>query len=164
MIAWEQRYLFPRYFVAVGIITALGVSADGPLFDPLALLGKIREMRILQSITAKAPCAMLAAAALLAGCASVPKVDRLLISPPRATPPAPSARAGANALDGAALRVLCWNIHKAKDAGLYPDLARLAAQHDLLLLQEAVLDEPLRLCSSARDFPGRWRTPSPCTG
>lgn len=82
------------------------------------------------------------AALLLAACATVPKEDRLLTSAPRSSAPASTARA--DALDRGPLRVLSWNIHKAQHAGLYRDLARLAAQHDLLLLQEAVLNAPLR--------------------
>lgn len=81
---------------------------------------------------------------LLVGCASVPKQDRLLTSASTAPGQSATARSEARAFEPGTLRVLSWNIHKAKDAGLYADLARLAAQHDLLLLQEAVLDEPLR--------------------
>jgi endonuclease/exonuclease/phosphatase (EEP) superfamily protein YafD len=91
-------------------------------------------------------------ALLLAACASVPKEDHLLTSASGASAPAPSVRAAVNALRGGNLRVLCWNIHKAADAGLYSDLARLAAQHDLLLLQEAVLDEPLRALLEREGF------------
>lgn len=95
-----------------------------------------------------------AAALILAACATVPKNDRLLTSAPdngldsgtrprSPSGPASSARVRADAFDRGVLRVLSWNIHKAKDAGLYHDLARLAAQNDLLLLQEAVLDAPI---------------------
>jgi endonuclease/exonuclease/phosphatase (EEP) superfamily protein YafD len=97
--------------------------------------------------------ALLAAAALLlAACASVPKVDRLLTSPSSAPAPSSSSQAAAKTFGRGTLRVLCWNIHKAKDARLYPDLARLAAQHDLLLLQEAVLNEPLRALLEREGF------------
>ena len=77
-----------------------------------------------------------AALVMLAACATVPKEDRMLVS-------GPVSRAGA--LDhGDALRVLCWNIHKAKHAGCQTDLSRHAAENDLLLLQEAVLSAPMR--------------------
>ncbi len=72
---------------------------------------------------------------MFAACATVPKEDRLLTSP---------AHARANAFDPGALRVLSWNIHKAQHADLPGDLARLAAKNDLLLLQEAVLETPVR--------------------
>jgi endonuclease/exonuclease/phosphatase (EEP) superfamily protein YafD len=96
-----------------------------------------------------------AASLLLAACASVPKESRLLTSTPEkkvasVTPAsAPlaqksSGHARARAVDRGALRVLSWNIHKAKDADLHRDLARHASENDLLLLQEAVLDAPMR--------------------
>ena len=97
--------------------------------------------------------AMLAAAALLlAACASVPKEDHLLTSTGHPLASAPTRWASTPALDGNNLRVLSWNIHKATNAGLYPDLARLAAQHDLLLLQEAVLTDPLRALLEREGF------------
>ena len=49
------------------------------------------------------------------------------------------AVAGAEALDGTALRVLAWNLHKNDDPGWHTDLARFAAESDLLLIQEAAL-------------------------
>ena len=42
------------------------------------------------------------------------------------------------------LRVLSWNIHKERDAGWQRDLAQYAKESDLLLLQEAKLDAPMR--------------------
>ncbi len=58
---------------------------------------------------------------------------------PAASPP--GAR-GAE-LDPARIRVLTWNIHKQDDAGWDADLARFAATHDIVLLQEVTLADPL---------------------
>ena len=52
--------------------------------------------------------------------------------------------AGAETLDGKALRVLAWNLHKNDDPGWDTDLARFAAESDLLLIQEAALTPELR--------------------
>lgn len=48
------------------------------------------------------------------------------------------------ALDPRAIRVASWNIHKQVDAGWRRDLISLAGRSDLVLLQESVLDPPLR--------------------
>jgi endonuclease/exonuclease/phosphatase (EEP) superfamily protein YafD len=50
----------------------------------------------------------------------------------------------AEALDPTAIRILTWNVHKQDDPGWDRDLTQFAAQHDVVLLQEAVLTEPLR--------------------
>jgi endonuclease/exonuclease/phosphatase (EEP) superfamily protein YafD len=42
-------------------------------------------------------------------------------------------------LDPAAIRLLTWNIHKEDDAGWQQDLARFAADSDIVLLQEVSL-------------------------
>jgi endonuclease/exonuclease/phosphatase (EEP) superfamily protein YafD len=55
-------------------------------------------------------------------------------SPP--TPPGP-------ALDPQRIRVVTWNIHKQGDAGWDRDLARFAADSDIVLLQEVILADPL---------------------
>lgn len=47
-------------------------------------------------------------------------------------------------LPGAQLRVLSWNLHKNDDPGWDADLARFAAESDLLLIQEAALTPALR--------------------
>ncbi len=47
--------------------------------------------------------------------------------------------AKAQALDGGVLRILVWNLHKKDDPGRQTDLARCAAESDLLLIQEAAL-------------------------
>ena len=43
---------------------------------------------------------------------------------------------------GPTLRVLCWNILKARRAAFVEDFRRLTADRDLVLLQEAVLNAP----------------------
>ena len=105
---------------------------------------------------------VVATAGGLAGCASVPDKERLLLPGPggevaaisrpcgsagTGAEPArleASAAAGAEALAAAPLRVLSWNLHKGEDEGWQADLARFADEHDLLLLQEAVMTTPLR--------------------
>ena len=89
-------------------------------------------------------------ALMLAACVTVPKEDLLLTSVPEkrvsvAASPcgALSARDGTGAFDLGILRIISWNIHKAKHADLSGDLASLGAQGDLLLLQEAVHDMSL---------------------
>jgi len=52
--------------------------------------------------------------------------------------------ANAQALDGGVLRILVWNLHKNDDPGWQTDLARFAAESDLLLIQEAALTDELR--------------------
>lgn len=100
---------------------------------------------------------LLSAALIIGACAAVPTQERLLSPQPdgqvavsaqpctaeRALSPGPAPHRAA-ALDGQALRVLSWNLHKAADRGWDTDLARFADQHDLLLLQEAVMVAPLR--------------------
>jgi endonuclease/exonuclease/phosphatase (EEP) superfamily protein YafD len=49
-----------------------------------------------------------------------------------------------SALDTRAIRVLTWNIHKQGDAGWEQDLQAFANRYDILLLQEVVLQRPLR--------------------
>ena len=53
-------------------------------------------------------------------------------------------RAAHERLDGDSVRVLSWNLHKGLDAGWAADLARYAADNDLVLLQEAVLSDAVR--------------------
>ena len=49
------------------------------------------------------------------------------------------AGTAAEPLPGPTLRLLSWNLHKNGDPGWEADLARLAADSDLLLIQEAAL-------------------------
>jgi endonuclease/exonuclease/phosphatase (EEP) superfamily protein YafD len=96
-------------------------------------------------------------ALLLAGCASAPKESRLLTSGPDGQVLATKQRVGSvvpgselsfgsamHALDPGSVRLLSWNIHKESDPGWESDLDRYAAENDLLLLQEAVLNAPMR--------------------
>jgi endonuclease/exonuclease/phosphatase (EEP) superfamily protein YafD len=58
---------------------------------------------------------------------------------------APVARADSSAaLDPEAIRVLTWNIHKEDDAGWQRDLDTFVRGHDIVLLQEVVLQNSLR--------------------
>jgi endonuclease/exonuclease/phosphatase (EEP) superfamily protein YafD len=50
----------------------------------------------------------------------------------------------AGALDRRRLRLLVWNIHKQGDSGWERDLSGFAATSDVMLLQETVLQPPLR--------------------
>jgi endonuclease/exonuclease/phosphatase (EEP) superfamily protein YafD len=50
----------------------------------------------------------------------------------------------AEALNRRPFRVVTWNVHKQADPGWERDLAEFAASSDALLLQEAVLQAPLR--------------------
>ncbi|MEY4483777.1 MAG: hypothetical protein RL693_1229 [Verrucomicrobiota bacterium] len=76
---------------------------------------------------------------MLVACVTVPEKNLLLIS-------APVNQEGSapRCFDDGVLRVLSWNIHKATHRGLTSDLKHYAAENDLLLLQEAVLDATVR--------------------
>lgn len=93
--------------------------------------------------------------AALAGCAVIPDAPRMLslqddravaaaTAPCNLATAAPATAATPAALATAPLRVLSWNVHKAGDTGWQADLARFAREHDLLLLQEAVLTDEMR--------------------
>lgn len=60
----------------------------------------------------------------------------------------------ADALDRRPFKVLMWNIHKQDDLGWERDLSAFAAASDVVLLQEAVLQRPLRKILS--DTGLRW--------
>jgi endonuclease/exonuclease/phosphatase (EEP) superfamily protein YafD len=60
----------------------------------------------------------------------------------------------ADALDRRPFKVLMWNIHKQADSGWERDLSAFAAANDVVLLQEAVLQPPLRKILS--DTGLRW--------
>lgn len=104
------------------------------------------------------------ASLVLAACVAVPKEIRVLtsdsdrqivaVTKPSGSPvPTPSARVEDNAFgNGGALRVLSWNVHKAKHTDLQSALERYAAENDVLLLQEAVLDTPVREALSRTGF------------
>jgi endonuclease/exonuclease/phosphatase (EEP) superfamily protein YafD len=90
----------------------------------------------------------------LAGCVNIPDTHQLMLvgaSAPSTTangvcdaPAAPEeAPTGQEAtLDAADLRLMIWNIQKAKNAGWSEDFLRLGMPMDILLLQEAHLTEP----------------------
>lgn len=96
------------------------------------------------------------ASLMLAACIAVPDEIQVLTSDPirqivAVTNPhaslaqAPSPRIRPNGFAyGGTLRVLSWNIHKAKHPDQSSTLERYAEENDLLLLQEAVLDAPVR--------------------
>jgi endonuclease/exonuclease/phosphatase (EEP) superfamily protein YafD len=73
-------------------------------------------------------------------------VDRILQAADRAQV--------ADALDRRPFKVLLWNIHKQADSGWENDLSAFAAANDVVLLQEAVLQPPLRKILS--DTGLRW--------
>lgn len=97
------------------------------------------------------------ASVVLAACVTVPAEQRAFVavdgaisvqaipcgSPAGAALPARTV-AGGSSLDPEHLRVVSWNLHKGYDLGWQSDLARFAHASDLLLLQEAVLDDELR--------------------
>ncbi len=56
------------------------------------------------------------------------------------------------ALDPGSVRLLSWNIHKESDPGWEADLDRYAAENNLLLLQEAVPNDPLRELLKRRGY------------
>ena len=56
----------------------------------------------------------------------------------------PGNGGAADAMDRRPFRLVSWNIHKQGDAGWDRDLAAFAAGSDVMLLQEAVLQAPLR--------------------
>lgn len=109
--------------------------------------GSIRLWRALGALAALA----------LGGCAIVPIDERMLVlaadrnvatlsqpcQGPRKQVPA-LAPGSADSLDPRALRVASWNIFKGGMAGWQADLERLAAENDVLLIQEAVMTAQFR--------------------
>ncbi len=106
-----------------------------------------------------------ALALLLAGCVTVPAAERLLVPtdartiavvarPCGAVAETPAPPAPAPGLP-ATFRLASWNIHKGFDAGWTAELTRIVAADDVVLLQEAWLDDALR---ATLDAAGRaWR-------
>lgn len=72
------------------------------------------------------------------------EVQTLACSGPAFVARRTSGMAAAQTLDGNAIHLLTWNLHKQGDPGWDGDLARFAAASDILLLQEAVLRPDLR--------------------
>ena len=100
---------------------------------------------------------------LLAGCVTVPDADRLVMPGDAGAIAVVARPCGAAAEQPAALapalpatfRLASWNIHKGFDAGWAADLARIAAADDVVLLQEAWLDDTLRTTLGAAGL--AWR-------
>ena len=103
--------------------------------------------------------------ALAAACATVPPVQQVFAfggdgvtvgGPLPCTGEAEAADAGAAAepLPGPTLRVLSWNLHKNGDPGWDKDLARFAANSDLVLIQEAALTAALQRVLAAAGYDG----------
>ncbi|MCC6196580.1 MAG: endonuclease/exonuclease/phosphatase family protein [Burkholderiales bacterium] len=99
----------------------------------------------------------IAALPILAGCVALTVDPRALIYSPDGIAvrslPCPAAAQAARAavtvtpamraLDPARIRLVTWNIHKQADAGWERDLARFAADYDVVLLQEVTLTDAL---------------------
>jgi endonuclease/exonuclease/phosphatase (EEP) superfamily protein YafD len=96
--------------------------------------------------------------AVLCGCITLTVEQRAVVSVPGGTPRVMTLKCGAvdrvlqaaaegeaaDALDRQPLRLLVWNIHKQGDSGWERDLSGFAAASDVMLLQETVLQPPLR--------------------
>ncbi len=113
------------------------------------------------------PRAAVAAAliALCTACATVPSVQQAFAVgreggpavgplPCRGEATAMHAGTAADPLPGPTLRVLSWNVHKNDDPGWDADLARFAADSDLLLIQEAALSAGLQRVLAAAGYDG----------
>jgi endonuclease/exonuclease/phosphatase (EEP) superfamily protein YafD len=103
--------------------------------------------------------------ALPGACATVPPVQQAFAiardgtavgGPLPCSTSAATTEAGkaADPLPGPTLRVLSWNLHKNGDPGWDADLARFAADSDLLLIQEASLTEGLHGVLANAGFDG----------
>jgi endonuclease/exonuclease/phosphatase (EEP) superfamily protein YafD len=111
-------------------------------------------------------CLALALVPLAAACVTITENTRALIHEPEgiavrsldcaaAAEAARSAGSGprdAAAVDPRAIRLLTWNIHKQDDDGWAADLARFAADHDIVLLQEVTLDAAIERVLQAADL------------
>ena len=100
----------------------------------------------------------------LSGCFSVPVAQQAMRvdSPEARSARSPFCDAAAvptdsetnreTGLDPEKVRVLTWNVHKGDDAGWLTDLASFGAEHDVVLIQEARLSDPLRRVLSEEDL------------
>lgn len=99
----------------------------------------------------------LALALVLAACASVPLEERMLSPGPNGQvdartepcnltrpPVLPVALMPGHVIDLRRLRLASWNLHKGSDEGWQADLTRYVGENDIVLLQEAVLNAPVR--------------------
>lgn len=98
------------------------------------------------------------AAALVAGCVTVTAEPRAVLQRSDGTVQVQTLACGRNVsiaagnrdtasaagLDPTGVRILTWNIHKQGDHGWQQDLRSFAADNDVLLLQETVLDSALQ--------------------
>jgi endonuclease/exonuclease/phosphatase (EEP) superfamily protein YafD len=96
--------------------------------------------------------------AALCGCITLTVEPRAVVSVPGGAARVMTLKCGAvdrvlqtaaasnaeDALDRRPLRLLVWNIHKQGDSGWERDLSGFAAAGDVMLLQETVLQQPLR--------------------
>jgi endonuclease/exonuclease/phosphatase (EEP) superfamily protein YafD len=96
--------------------------------------------------------------AILCGCITLTVEPRAVVSVPGGAARVMTLKCGAvdrvlqtaaasnaeDALDRRPLRLLVWNIHKQGDSGWERDLSGFAAASDVVLLQETVLQQPLR--------------------
>jgi endonuclease/exonuclease/phosphatase (EEP) superfamily protein YafD len=97
--------------------------------------------------------------AVSAACATVPAVqqafavgrDGVVVGTPLPCNRA-AATTAAESLPGPTIRVLSWNLHKNDDPGWDADLARFAADSDLLLIQEAALTTELQRVLAVAGF------------
>jgi endonuclease/exonuclease/phosphatase (EEP) superfamily protein YafD len=91
---------------------------------------------------------------VLSGCVSVPDADRLVVSERTGVTTFKNAACGAPApllagtqgqpgeLNPTDIRLMTWNVHKARNAGWTADFLRLGTSADIFVLQEAHLTEP----------------------
>jgi endonuclease/exonuclease/phosphatase (EEP) superfamily protein YafD len=109
------------------------------------------------AVRSAARAAALVTVIALAACATVPQEERMLslgadgqvdvstepcnlTRPPRL----PVAMMPGHVLDLRRLRLASWNLHKGSDEGWQADLTRYVNENDIVLLQEAVLNTPVR--------------------
>ena len=107
--------------------------------------------------------ACVAFALVIAGCVSIPSKPRALLLHDDGTVQVqtidcphgvertlvPAHVDASPGLDPSAIRLVTWNIHKQADPGWQDELRRLRDRSDLVLLQETVLDPPLRAIMDA---------------
>ena len=117
--------------------------------------GRSRGRRFCVRVRGFVPCVF--AALFVAGCISITAKPRALLVRDDGSVAAQTLACSSSvdsqastrpvhgtALDPRDIRIASWNIHKQADAGWRRDLISLADRSDLVLLQESVLDPPLR--------------------
>ena len=93
--------------------------------------------------------------ASLGSCLSVPQEDRLLTSGPVGD------SVGGSSFGQSEFSILSWNVHKGAHENLIHDLSHHAADNDLLLLQEVVMDAPMREVLTKAGF--SWQMADACS-